>query len=40
MRSSTGEFTIGTRLLQAEVPRFGAFVKAPAPDGCDVIGLI
>ena len=40
MRSSTGEFTIGTRLLQAEVPRFGAFVKAPSTDGCDVIGLI
>jgi len=40
MRSSTGEFTIGTRLLQADVPRFGAFVKAPSTDGCDVIGLI
>ena len=40
MRSSTGEFTIGTRLLQADVPRFGSFVKAPSTDGCDVIGLI
>jgi hypothetical protein len=40
MRSSTGEFTIGTRLLQADVPRFGAFVKARSSDGCDVIGLI
>jgi len=40
MRSSTGEFTIGTRLLQADVPRFGVFVKAPSPDGCEVIGLI
>jgi len=40
MRSSTGEFTIGTRLLQADVPRFGAFVKAPSTDGCQVIGLI
>ncbi len=40
MRSSTGEFTIGVRLLQADVPRFGSFVKAPSSDGCDVIGLI
>ncbi|MGH2592758.1 MAG: hypothetical protein ACRDGG_04535 [Anaerolineae bacterium] len=40
MRSSTGEFSIGTRLLQADVPRFGSFVKAPSTDGCDVIGLI
>ena len=32
MRSSTGEFTIGTHLLQADVPSFGAFVKAPSPD--------
>jgi len=40
MRSSTGEFTIGTRLLQADVPRFGAFVKARSSDGCDVVGLI
>ena len=40
MRSSTGEFSIGTHLLQADVPRFGSFVKAPSTDGCDVIGLI
>jgi hypothetical protein len=40
MRSSTGEFTIGTRLLQADVPRFGSFVEVPSSDGCDVIGLI
>jgi len=40
MRSSTGEFTIGTHLLQADVPSFGAFVKAPSPDGGEVIGLI
>ena len=40
MRSSTGEFTIGTRLEQVDVPRFGTFVKAPSTDGCDVIGLI
>jgi hypothetical protein len=40
MRSSTGEFSIGTRLLQADTPRFGSFVKAPSTDGCDVIGLI
>ncbi|HLF26651.1 MAG TPA: hypothetical protein VJG32_09965 [Anaerolineae bacterium] len=40
MRSSTGEFSIGTRLMQADTPRFGSFVKAPSTDGCDVIGLI
>ena len=40
IRSSTGEFSIGARLLQADVPRFGAFVTAPSADGCDVIGLI
>ncbi len=40
MRSSTGEFSIGTHLRQADVPRFGSFVKAPSSDGCDVIGLI
>jgi hypothetical protein len=40
MRSSTGEFTIGAHLRQADVPRFGSFVKAPSTDGCEVIGLI
>jgi hypothetical protein len=40
MRSSTSEFTIGTRLLQVEVPRFGDFVKAAAPGNYEVIGLI
>jgi hypothetical protein len=40
LRSSTASFTIGTKTLAAEVPRFGGFVKVPAPDGCDVIGLI
>jgi hypothetical protein len=40
MRSSTGEFTIGTRLQQIDVPTFGSFVKAPSTDGSDVIGLI
>ncbi len=40
MRSSTSEFTIGTRLLQVEVPRFGVFVKAAAPGNYEVIGLI
>lgn len=40
LRSSTASFTIGTRTLAAEVPRFGGFVRVAAPDGCDVIGLI
>jgi len=40
MRSSTGEFSIGTHLRQADVPRFGSFVKAPSTDGSEVIGLI
>jgi len=40
MRSSTGEFTIGTRLQQTDVPQFGSFVKAPSTDGSVVIGLI
>ncbi len=40
LRSSTASFTIGTRTLAADVPRFGGFVKAAAPDGCEVIGLI
>ncbi len=40
LRSSTASFTIGTRTLAADVPRFGGFVKAAAPDGCDIIGLI
>ena len=40
LRSSTGNFTIGTRVLQADVPLFGAFVKAQLSDGCNVIGLV
>jgi hypothetical protein len=40
LRSSTASFTIGTRTLAVNVPQFGGFVKAAAPDGCDVIGLI
>ena len=40
LRSSTASFTIGTRTLAADVPQFGGFVKAAAPDGCDIIGLI
>jgi hypothetical protein len=40
LRSSTASFTIGTKTLAADVPRFGAFVTAPAPDGCTIIGLI
>ncbi len=40
LRSSTASFTIGTKTLAAEVPRFGGFVKACAGEVCDVIGLI
>lgn len=40
LRSSTASFTIGTKTLVTDVPRFGGFVKAAAPDGCAVIGLI
>ena len=40
LRSSTTSFTLGTKILAAEVPRFGGFVKVAAPDGGDVIGLI
>jgi len=40
LRSSTTSFSIGTRTLAADVPRFGAFVAAAAPDGGDIIGLI
>ncbi len=40
LRSSTAGFTIGTKTLGADVPRFGGFVKACVSDGCDVIGLI
>ena len=40
LRSSTASFTIGTKTLAADVPRFGGFVKACVADGCDVIGLI
>ena len=40
LRSSTASFTIGTKTLAADVPRFGAFVTAPAPDGCTIMGLI
>lgn len=29
LRSSTASFTIGTKTLAADVPRFGAFVTAP-----------
>ena len=34
LRSSTASFTIGTKTLVTDVPRFGGFVKAAAPDGC------
>ena len=40
LRSSTASFTIGTKTLAADVPRFGAFVTAAAPDGGTIIGLI
>lgn len=40
MRSSTGQFSIGTRLMPADVPLFGAFVSAPAANGTHIIGLI
>src|SRR5512143_1080323 len=40
LRSSTTSLTLGTKILAAEVPRFGGFVKVAAPDGGDIIGLI
>ncbi len=40
LRSSTSNFMIGTRVLQAAVPLFGAFVKAHLEDGYDAIGLV
>src|SRR5512135_832701 len=40
LSSSTASFSIGTKTLAAEVPRFGGFVKVDAPDGSQVIGLI
>ena len=40
LRSSTASFTIGTKTLAAEVPRFGGFVKACVGEVCDAIGLI
>jgi hypothetical protein len=40
LRSSTASFSIGTKTLAANVPRFGGFVKVAAPDGGDIIGLI
>ncbi len=40
LRSSTAGFTIGTKTLAADVPRFGGFVKACVSESCDVIGLI
>ena len=40
LSSSTASFTIGTKTLAAEVPRFGGFVKVLASDGSEIIGLI
>lgn len=40
LRSSTASFTVGTKTLATDVPRFGGFVKVAAPDGCEIVGLI
>jgi hypothetical protein len=40
LRSSTSMFTIGTRVLPAEAPLFGAFVKAQINSNCDAFGLV
>ena len=40
LRSSTNGYTIGTKVLKAEVPHFGDFVKVHVSNGCDVVGLI
>ena len=40
LSSSTASFSIGTKTLAADVPRFGGFVKVAAPDGSQIIGLI
>jgi len=40
LRSSTTGYTIGTKVLKAEVPHFGDFVKVHVSNGCDVVGLI
>ncbi len=40
LSSSTASFAIGTKTLAADVPHFGGFVKVPAPDGSQIIGLI
>ncbi len=40
LRSTTSMFTIGTRVLPAEVPLFGALVKARINPNCDAFGLV
>ena len=40
LRSSTASFSIGTKTLAADAPRFGDFVKATVSESVDVIGLI
>jgi len=40
LRSSTSGFTIGTKALADEVPRFGSFVKGSIPNRYTVMGLI
>jgi len=41
LRSSTTGFVFGCRVAEADVPRFGEFVKAPAQRGqAEVIGLV
>ncbi|HEY4721030.1 MAG TPA: hypothetical protein VII92_04235, partial [Anaerolineae bacterium] len=40
LRSSTGIFSVGTKVLPVDVPLFGAFVKAKVSDRCHAIGLV
>jgi hypothetical protein len=41
LRSSTTGFVFGCRVAEADVPRFGEFVKAPAQRGqAEVMGLV
>jgi len=39
LRSSTAGFSVGCRVLQQDVPEFGAFVKV-AQGGAEIVGLI
>lgn len=40
LRASTGDFTVGCRTSEASVPRFGALVRAEAPNRGAIYGLI